>query len=100
MDSATSTSASSPFPSVKSYAAFNAPETHSGVKQRILNEMSNSFSTITSDISSFLAGRPVVLMVAKTFLLNSKAAIDSMLIWIKSFFQDLKAGRQSDASEA
>ena len=79
MDSATSTSDSSPLPSVKSYTAFNAPETHSDVKQRILNEMNNSFSTITSDISSCLAGRPVVLMVANTFLLNPTAAIDSML---------------------
>ena len=76
---------------------FNAP---AGVKQRILNEMNKSFSSITSDISSCLTGRPVALLVANTFLLNSKAAIDSMLIWIKSFFQHLKAGRQSDESEA
>ena len=92
MDSSTSSSASSPLPTVKSYAAFNAPETHSGVKQRILNEMNNPFSTITSDISSCLAGLPVALMVVNTFLLNSKAAIDSMLTWMESLFQELKQG--------
>ena len=39
-------------------------------------------------------------MVTNTFLLNSKAAIDSMLTWIESFFQELKAGDQLDLSEA
>ena len=100
MDSATSTSASSHLPSIKSYATFNAPETHSGVKQRILNEMNNSSSSITSDISSCLVGRPVAILVTNTFLLNPKAAIESMLTWMESFFQELKAGGQSDASEA
>ena len=54
--------------------------------------MNNSFNSITSNILSFLSGRPVALMVANTFLLNSKAAIDSMLTWMESFFQELKAG--------
>ena len=100
METSTSTTTSSPLPAVKSYAALNAPETHSGVKQRTLNEINNSFNSITSDISSCLSGRPVALMVANTFLLNSKAAIDSMLTWMESFPQELKAGGQSDASEA
>ena len=39
-------------------------------------------------------------MVTKTFLLDSKAAIDLMLSWIDSFFQELKASDQSNASEA
>ena len=33
MDSTTTSSTSSPLPSIKSYTAFNASETHSGVKQ-------------------------------------------------------------------
>ena len=100
MATSTSATVSSHLPVVKSYVAFNESETHSGVKERILNEMNNSFNSITYDISSCLSGRPISFMVANTFLLNSKAAIDSMLTWIESFFQELKAGGQSDASES
>ena len=62
--------------------------------------MNNSFNSINFDISSCLSGRPVALMVANTFLLNSKVVIDAMLTWMESFFQELKDGGQSDASEA
>ena len=90
MESSTSTytTTSSPLPEVKSYVAFNAPEMHSGVKQRTLNEMNNSFNSIASDTSTCLLGRPIAPMVANTFLLNSKAAIDSMLTWMESFFRN------------
>lgn len=44
--------------------------------------------------------RVIALMIANSFLLNSKAAIDSMLTWTESFFQELKDGGQSDVSEA
>ena len=100
METSASSTASSPLPALKSYVAFNAPETHSGVKQRIINEMNNSFNSITSDISFCLSDHPSALMVANTFLLNSKAAIDSMLTWMDFFFQELKAGGQPDTSEA
>ena len=100
MESTTTTSASSPLPSIKYYARFNAPETHSGVKQCILNEMNNSFATVTSDISSCLAGHHVALMVGNIFLLNPKAVIDSMLTWTESFFQELKAWGLSNTTEA
>ena len=40
------------------------------------------------------------LWLQKTILLNSKAAIDSMLNWMESFFQKLKGRGQSDASQA
>ena len=54
--------------------------------------MNNLFATIIGDMSSCLAGPPVALMISNTFLLNSKAAIDSMLIWMKSFSQKIKGG--------
>ena len=100
MKTSVSATASSALPAVKSSLAFNASETYSAVKQRILNEINNSFNSITSDISSCLSGRPIAHMVTKIFLLNSKAAIDSMLSWIDSFFQELKVSGQSNASEA
>ena len=87
-------------PVVKSYVAFNEPETHSGVEERILNEMNNSFNSITYNILSCLSGRLISFMVANTFLLHSKAAIDSMLTCIESFLQELNSGGQSDASES
>ena len=77
----------SPLPAVNSYVAFNIPDTYSGVKQRILKEINNSFNSITSDISSCLSGHPIALMVANTFLLNSKASIDYMLTWMESSFK-------------
>jgi len=46
-----SSTAPLPLSTIKSYVACNAPENHSGIKQRILNEMNNSFVSITSDIS-------------------------------------------------
>ena len=100
MKTSVSATTSSPLPAVKSYLAFNASETYSAVKQRIVNGINNSFNSITSDISSCLSGRPIAHIVTKTFLLNSIAAIDSMLSWIDSFFQELKASDQSNASEA
>ena len=62
--------------------------------------MNDSFNSITSDISSCLAGRPITLMVTNTLLLNSKTAIDSILTWMESLFQELKARGQLDASKA
>ena len=100
MDSTTTTTASSPSPSIESYAAFNAHTTHSGVKQRSLNAINNSLAIITSVISYCLAGHPVALMIANTFHLNSKVVINSMLTWMEPFFQDLHTTNQSDASEA
>ena len=47
----------------------------------------NVVSTITSDISSRLAGLPVVLILANTFLVNARSHIDSLLTWIESFYQ-------------
>ena len=70
---------SSPLPAVKTYFAFNVPESHSGVKQRILDEMQNIFASITSGISSCIAGLPQALILANTFLLNSREAVDSIL---------------------
>ena len=46
-----SSTALSPLSTIKSYVVCNASENHSGIKQRILNEMNNSFVSITSDIS-------------------------------------------------
>ena len=86
METSTLSTVSSSLPTMKVYVAFNAPETHSGIMQRIMNEVNTSLASITNDISSCLVGRPVVLLIANTFLLNSKAAIDSMIIWIESFF--------------
>ena len=83
---------SSPLSTVKTYFAFNVPESHSGVKQRILDEMQNIFASITSDISSRIAGLPQALMLAKTFLLNSREAVDFLLTWMDSFIQELKTG--------
>ena len=51
----TSATTSCPLPAVKIYVTFNAPETHSGIKQRILNELNICFNSITSDISSCLS---------------------------------------------
>ena len=46
-----SSTALSPLSTIKSYVVCNASENHSGIKQRILNEMNNSFVSVTSDIS-------------------------------------------------
>ena len=54
MKTSVSSTFSYPLPVVKSYVTFNAPKTYLGVKNRILNGMNNSFSSITSDISSCL----------------------------------------------
>ena len=64
MKTSVSATTSSPFPAVKSYLAFNAHETYSAVKQRILNEINNSFNLITSDIYSCLSGRSIAYMTS------------------------------------
>ena len=87
MKTSVSATTSSPLPAVKSYLAFNASETYSAVKQRIVNGINNSFNSITSDIYSCLSGRSI-------------AYIDFMLSWIDSLFQELKVSGQSNASEA
>ena len=62
--------------------------------------MINTVSTITSDISSRLAGLSVALMLANTFLVNALSHIDSLLTWIDFFYQELQQGCQSSAKEA
>ena len=80
------------FPAIKAYDAFNASSTNSGIKQQINDEMLNVVATITSDISSRLAGLPVALMLANTFLVNARSHVDSLLTWIESFYQELQQG--------
>ena len=79
-------SSAQPLPAFKSYETFTARSAHSGIKQQINDEIMNVVSTITSDISSRLAGLPVVLMLANTFLVNARSHIDSLLTWIESFY--------------
>ena len=52
--------------------------------------MMNVVSTITSETSSRLAGLPVALMLANTFIVNARSHIDSLLAWIESFCQELQ----------
>ena len=47
---------SSPLPAIKTYSSFNAPESHLGIKQRILGWIQNIFTSIIGDISSRLTG--------------------------------------------
>ena len=54
--------------------------------------MLNVVATITSDISSRLAGLPVAMMLANTFLVNARSHVDSLLTWIESFYQELQQG--------
>ena len=77
-----------PLPVIKSYDTFNIPSTHSGIKEWINDEIMNLVSTITSNISSRLAGVPVALMLANTFLVYDRSHIDSLLTWIESFYQE------------
>ena len=93
-------SSSHPLPSVKEYDNFNSPVSHSGVKQRINDEMINVTATITSDISSRLAGLPISLMLANTFLVNARSTVDSLLTWMESFYQELQQGGQSTSKNA
>ena len=57
--------------------------------------MSHILSSINSNISSRLAGFPVPLMLANTFLVNAKSSIESLLTWIDSFYHELQAGDSS-----
>ena len=57
--------------------------------------MSHILSSINSDISSRLAGLPVALILANTFLVNAKSSIESLLTWMDSFYQELQAGDSS-----
>ena len=85
-------SSSHPLPSMKSYDLINSPETHSGIKQIILDEMDDIFDSISGDITSCLSSSFVALMLANTLLVQSKAIVDSLLTWIESFYQELQAG--------
>ena len=93
-------SSSHPLPSMKTYDLFNSPETHSGIKQIILDEMDNIFDSISGDITSCLSSSSVALMLANTLLVQSKAIVDSLLTWIESFYQELQAGAQSSPKDA
>ena len=77
-------------PAIKAYDAFNVPSTNSGIKQQINDEMLNVVATITSDISSRLAGLPMALMLVNTFLVNARSHVYSLLTWIESFYRELQ----------
>ena len=62
--------------------------------------MMNVVSTITSDISSRLAGLPVALTLTNNFLVNARSHIDSLLTRIEFFYQELQQGGQSSTKEA
>ena len=66
-----------PLPSIKIYELFNSPAgTHSGIKHQITDNISHILSSINNDISSRLAGLPVALMLANTFLIHVKSSIE------------------------
>ena len=84
-----------PLPSIKVYELFNSPGTHSGIKHQITDNISHILSSINNDISSRLAGLPVALILANTFLVNAKSSIESLLTWMDSFYHELQAGDPS-----
>ena len=84
-----------PLPSIKVYELFNSPGTHSGIKHQITDNISHILSSINNDISSRLAGLPVALMLANTFLVNAKSSIESLLTWMDSFYHELQASDSS-----
>ena len=77
--SSTLLSSTHPLPSIKLYDNFASPGTHSRIKQQITDDIAHILSSITSDISSRLAGLPVALMLANTFLVNAKSRIEFFL---------------------
>ena len=82
-----------PLPAVKSYDAFNAPSTNSGIKQQINDEMLNVVAIITSDIPSRLASLPVALMLANTFLVKTRSHVDSLsLLGLSLFIKSYNRG--------
>ena len=80
-------------PSVKEYSNFNAPVSHSGVKQRINDELINVTATITSDIYSRLVGLPISLMLTNTLLVITRST------WMESFYQELQLGGQPTSKD-
>ena len=59
----------------------------------------NVLSTIALDISSCLVGLSVALMLATIFLVNARSHIDSLLICIESFCQELQQEGQYYTNE-
>jgi len=53
----------------------------------------NVVATITSDVSSHLAGLPVALMLANTFIVNDRYHIDSLSSYgLSHFIRDCNNG--------
>ena len=94
MDASSSKAASShPLPLVKLYARFSSQDIGAEIKQRIIDEMDSTISSISTGINSCLHSSPVALMLVNALVARARAVIDSLTTWMESFYRELQMGR-------